>query len=306
MITNTKVFGNHLDKDVDRIFFDEYSVAPSEYEKIAKVKDAPAGDHYTEAEISPLSDLREVPEGDGIQFDMPVEGNKKVIYYDAYGLGFQITPQMYKDDLTGNFKQMPSKLAKSAAQKPNVVFFNQFNSGFNGGTQTSWDGLPIFATNHVTLKSGQTIANAPATAGSLSETTLQAAFEYFDNLIDEAGNPLLFSGGFTLLVPNQLKYSAMKLMKNVGAIGTANNDMNVANASEGLFGGYNLHVSRYLTSASAWFLVSNEHTHTFCWKDRPELSSADDFYTGNALFKVWERFAAFTMDYKPSYGNPGA
>lgn len=306
MITNTKVFGQHLDKDIDKIFFDEYAVAPSEYEKIAKISDAPAGDHYTEAELSPLSDLREVPEGDGIQFDLPVEGNKKVVYYDAYGLGFQITPQMYKDDLTGNFKQMPSKLAKSAAQKPNVVFFDQFNSGFAGGGETAWDGKAIFATDHETLKSGETISNAAGTAGSLSETTLQAAFEYYDNLIDEAGNPLLLSGGFTLLVPNELKYSAHKLMKNVGAIGTANNDLNIVNPGNGIVDGYGIHVSRYLTSSTAWFLLSAEHQHRFFWKDKPELSSADDFYTGNALFKVWERFTAFTMDYKGTYGNAGA
>ena len=305
MITNTKVFGNHLDKDVDNIFFDEFAVTPSEYESIAKVSTAPAGDHYTEAELSPLSDLREVPEGSGIQFDMPVEGHKKVIYYDAYGLGFQITPQFWKDDLTGNFKQMPSKLAKSAAQKPNVIFFDLFNSGFTTA-QTAWDGKATFATDHETLKSGQTIANKPATAGSLSETTLQAAFEYYDGLVDEAGNPIILSGPFTLLVPNQLKYSAKKLMQNVLAIGTANNDLNIVATANSIVENYALHVSRYLTSSTAWFLLSGDHDHRFFWKDRPELSSADDFYTGSALFKVWERFAAFTMGYKGSYGNEGA
>jgi len=304
MITNTKVFGNHLDKDIDKIFFDEYSVAPSEFDKIFKVENAPAGDHYTGSELSPLGQLREVPEGDGIQFDLPVEGHKKTIYYDAYGLGFQITPQMYKDDLTGNFRQMPQKLAKSAAQKPNLVAFDIFNNAFD--SETSWDGQYVFDTDHVTLKSGETIANEPGTASALSETSLQAAFEYFDQLVDEAGNPLDLTGPFTLIVPNELKYTAKKLMKNVGQIGTENNDLNVVGTEDGVVDAYNLHVSRYLTSSTAWFLCSPSHQFYFFWKDRAELNSADDFYTGNALFKVWMRFSAFVMDYKGAYGNEGA
>lgn len=302
MITNTKVFGNHLDKDVDKIFFDSFALAPSEFEKIARMKDAPPGNHYTEAELSPLGDLVEIPEGGGIQFDLPVEGHKKTIYYTAYGLGFQITPQMYKDDLTGNFKQMPQKLAKSAAQKPNYIFFDLFNNGFD--SETSWDGEYVFDTDHTTLKSGDTISN-DITAASLSETSLQAMFEYFDELVDEAGNPLDIRPN-TLLVPNELKYTAHKLMKNVGAIGTANNDLNIVNPGNGLVDQYNIHVSRYLTSSTAYFMLSPEHQFYFMWKDRPELSSADDFYTGNALFKVWERFAAFVMDYKGAVGNAGA
>src|SRR6056297_1835251 len=104
MITNRKIFGNHLDRDVGNIFFDDYADYPSEFDRVAKVGQAPAGNHWTEAELSPLGKLREIPEGGGITFDFPVEGHKKTVYYNKYGLGFQITKEMYTDDLTGNFK----------------------------------------------------------------------------------------------------------------------------------------------------------------------------------------------------------
>ena len=51
-----------------------------------KMMDAPPGNHYTEAELSPFGALREIPEGTGVEFDAPVEGHKKVIYYTAFGL----------------------------------------------------------------------------------------------------------------------------------------------------------------------------------------------------------------------------
>lgn len=301
-ITNTKVFGKHLDRDINDIFFDEYNLAPSEYDKIAKVMTAPAGDHYTEAELSPLGNLREIPQGNGITFDLPVEGHEKTIYYTKYGLGFQITQEMYKDDLTGNFRSMPKKLAKAASQKPEIVFFNLFNNGF---ASTAWDGQYVFDTDHVTMKSGDTIANEPTTPGSLSETTLQAAFEYYDTLVDEAGNPLNLRPN-KLLVPTELKYTALKLRANEGKIGTANNDLNIVAVDNDIVDRYSIHVSRYLTSSSAFFLLSDSHDFRLYWKEQATMESADDFYTGNALFKTWMRFAAFVMDYKGAYGNPGA
>ena len=114
-ITNTKSFPLHLDNDISTIFFDGYAMAPSEFDKIAKVMQAPPGNHVTEAELSNLGGLVELPEGAGISFDMPKEGHEKTLYYTGYGLGFQITRHMVSDDLQQNFRKMPAKLAKSAA-----------------------------------------------------------------------------------------------------------------------------------------------------------------------------------------------
>lgn len=302
-ITNTKVFGYSLDGDMNDIFFDEYGLAAGEYDRVAHVQAAPAGNHYTESELTPLGNLREVPEGTGIVFDLPEQGHSKTVYYTKYGLGFQITEEMYKDDLFGNFKKMPRKLAKSASQKPETEFWDLFNNGF--ATHQSWDSQYIFSTSHTTLKSGDTISNTPSTAGSLSETTLQAAFEYYDTLVDEAGNPLTLRPN-KLIVPTELKYTALKLRANTGQIGTANNDLSIVAAENDFVDNYSIHVSRYLTSSTAWFLLSDMHDFRFFWKERPSFESADDFYTGNALFKTVERFACFVMDYKGSYGNEGA
>lgn len=302
-ITNTKVFGKHLDADISNIFFDDFATSPSEYDKIAKVSPAPAGNHLTEAELSPLGALKEIPEGTGVTFDLPVEGHEKTVYYTKYGLGFQITQEMMKDDLTGNFKKMPTKLAKSAAYKRETVFWNLFNTGFT--SELAWDGQYVFDSDHVTMKSGKTIANKPGTAGSLSETTLQAAFEYFDTLVDEAGMPLDFDGPKILVVPTQLRYTAYKLMNTLNKLGSMNNDINVM-APGNDYVNYSLHVSRYLTSATGWFLLSPMHDFRFITKEDATLESSDDFYTGNALFKVTMRFACSVFDYKGAYGNAGA
>lgn len=301
-ITNTKIFGKHLDADISKIFFDDFIPAAREYDKIAKVAPAPAGNHYTEAELSDLGELQDLGEGAGIQFDLPVEGHEKTIYYYGYGLGFQITRYMMKDDLQRNFEKMPSKLSKSARYKPETVFFDLFNNGFT--TATSWDGQSIFDTDHATMKSADTIANE-LTAATLSETSLQAAFEYYDGLLSEAGLMLDFDGPKTLLVPTALRATAFKLMQTQGKLGSAQNDINLM-ALQNDYVDYKLHVSKFLTSDTAFFLLSPQHDFRLYWKEEAELESADDFYTGNALFKVTERFGVGCFDYKGGCGNAGA
>ena len=118
MITNTKIFGNSLDRDISKIFFDDYRDYQSEHDKVAKILPAPAGNDYTESELSPLGALLTVLEGEGVTFDIPAQGNKKTRLYTKYGLAFQITEEMYKDDLHQQFKKMPSKLAKALVRSP--------------------------------------------------------------------------------------------------------------------------------------------------------------------------------------------
>ena len=298
-ISNTKVFTKHLDGDVNDIFFGDYLAYKSEHDKIAKIKNAPPGGHYTQAELSGLGPLQKVNEGGQFIFDNPLEGNEVERTYTKYGLGFQITEEMMYDDLQKNFMSMPKELAKSAALKKETVFFDLFNSGF--GTHTSWDGQFIFDNAvHTTLKTGEAINNAPAAGGSLSETTLQAAYEYFDNAIDSAGRPIVLMPKI-LLVPTELQWAAAVLLKTDAQVNSANNDINTIKDR----GGLQIFVSRYLTSSTAWFVLSDEHDFRFLWKNDVELQSSDDFMTGNALFKATMRFTAFCNNYIGAYGNAG-
>lgn len=300
-ILNTKIFGYHLDRDINRIFFDEYTSLPTEYDKMGlRIMDAPPGNHYIEAEMSPLGTLRTILEGQGVTFDDPIEGHKKTIYYTKYGLAIQITKEMMDDSLNNDFRRLPQKLAKSAVNKVETQVADLFNSGF--GTHLSWDGQFIFDTDHTTLKSGETISN-DGTAASISETSLLAAFEYYDALIDEAGYPLL-ARPKQLIIPYQLRGTAERVLRTSGIVGSANNDVNLVGPQG--YANFQLFVNHYLTSSTAWFVTSDLMDFRLLWKDRATLSSKDDWYTDNALFKVIMRFAVFCMDYKGVYGNVGA
>lgn len=289
------------DPSIYKIFFnDTYKPAKREYTSIAKVMPAPAGKSYKESELSGLGAFVEKPEGKGITFLHPAEGNEVTRTYTTYAGGFQITEEANEDDYHGNWKKMPAELAKGAVHKQETVFWDLFNSGF--ATHTAWDGQYIFdASGRTVLLTSAAQNNRPSVDASLSETALQAAFEYFYGLVDSSGRPIDMSGDI-LLIPKELIWSANVLTKTQAKPGAMDNDINTIKDYTTL----KVMPCRYLTSTTAWFLLSRDFDARFLWKRNVKLQSADDFSTGNALYKATERFTCFVNNPIGGYGTTGA
>jgi len=310
-----------FDKEIAKMVIGKYADYPKEYTQIAKIETFPTkGKTYTEAEFTGLGNMRAMAEGEAISFDVPEEGHKKSIQAVKYGLGFQRTEEMDADELFGMMKSVPQSLSRSAAACLETNFWNLFNNGFS--TVTAWDGKPVFASNHVTLKSGDTINNAAA--ADLSATTLQAAFEYFDSVVDENGIKLQIKPS-KLVIPTSLKWLAYSLLTATGYVwsysdwtkGIVSDGVNSHapatgpfknqfNPSTGVVDAWSVFVSRYLTDPDAWFLLSDEHDFRFYWKKKPTMSQAPDFKTDNMMYKLVMRFAVGVFDYKAAYGSAGA
>jgi len=301
-VANTKIFPKHLDRDIDKIFFDDYLAQESYFDKVAKVRNAPPGGYYKEAELSALGALAKIPEGNPVSYDSPAEGNEVKRIPAKYGLGFQITEEMIKFDVPKNFMRMGSKLAESAAYKRETQFWDLFNNGF--ATHKAWDANYIFLATHKSLKSRETIANRPSTDAALSETSFQAAFEYFDKAIQSNGRYIRMNP-YLLVVPTELRWTATKLWKTDAKVGSADNDLNTVNPQYMKEGWQPLMVP-HLTSTTAWFLLAREHDFNFMWWSPYRMESADDFNTGNALYKCTGIFDTFCNNFLGGYGTSGS
>lgn len=320
---NRSAFPYQYDREIAKMFYGQYADLPTEWDKIAKVEDFPKGRYLSNAEISPLGSLRQMGEGEEISFDTPAEGHKKTIQPTKFGLGFQVTEEAQEDDLHGAVSKLPQSLARSAGYAIEQNFFNLFNNGFT--TATAWDGVAAFANSHTGMKSGATINNYAAS--DLSQTSLEAAFDYFDTLKDEAGFPLMAKPD-KLLIPTQLKWVANDLLKATGRVwdltsrgsgyytvgsgdsvapgnGPWKNGLNPKDAG-GIVDDWSIMVSHYLTDEDAWFLLGKDHGFYFYWKKKPTMQSSESFGSGSKLYKVSTRFAATVWDYKMAYGSVGA
>ena len=314
-IASTNVYPKHMDRSIQNIFFDGYSGIPSLFDKIAtgsslegprmRTVGAGSGGSWTEAELSGLGELREIKQGNPFAFDLPVEGHEKTLKPTKYGLGFQVTEEMVKDDVQRNFEKMPKMLAKSAAYKRETVFWDLFNNGF--ATHKAWDGNYIFMkTTRTTLKSKDNQFNNPTTDVALGETGLQAAFEYYDGLVNAAGIPITGGTKFVLLISKENRWTAQELWKDEGPHESADRNINTLDPKN-MKESWRPLVVPHLTSTTAWFLLSLDlHDFRFMWWDPIRMDSADDFATGNALFKVGCRFGVGCFDPMGAYGTDGA
>ena len=308
-VAMTGKFPKHLDRDIDKIFMNTYMRYPKKYASVAKIINFPTGNKLTEAHVSGLGNHRQLGEGQGVDFDLPVEGREKTVFPIKFGLGFQITEEMVEDAVHPNIPKMAESLGISANHTIELFFWDLFNSG--DSVHRSDDGKFIFATDHETLKSKDIISNK--TDAALSETALQAHFEYYDTLVDEAGYPV-YATLRNLLVPTKLRWLANTLLKQQGGITLATDsaptgdNLLTTNPTNGYVDGWQASVVRYLDPAFGgddenWFTASEMHDMRLIWKRKIRMESGDDFHTGNRLYKSTMRFQTAAFDYKGVVGS---
>lgn len=318
---NTKAFPYQLDKTIDKMFYGQLRRRKRYYEMLFKSMDAPKGGEYTEATLSELGLLRELPEGKGVEFDVPNEGNKITRYYTAYGLGTQITKIMIQDDLHEKWKQVPTALADSAIEKTEFLAAAVLDGGFAGGTSTGQDGNPLFYATHTSLKGSATINNLGST--DLTPSALEAAFSYGDTLVGENGFIRPIRPLAVVTHPNQ-KWVVNDVLKSTGRVwdyasrskgyvndGSANlavaaDAMNLMNPKNGIVDDWKIILDPYFTDTDAWFVLFEDYDLRILWKERPVLENSGDFATGNKVYKVTMRLSAFSNKYRPMWGSPGA
>jgi hypothetical protein len=115
------------------------------------------------------------------------------------------------------------------------------------------------------------------------------------NTVDQRGLKV-FARARKLVIPPQLEPVAIRLVKTALRPGTADNDVNaVLFTTGGLKDGYLVNI--FLTSAFAWFLLTDIKGLLYLDRIPFEMDMQVDFDTDNLLVKAYARYSA-------SYYNP--
>lgn len=299
-VGTTHAYPKELDKSIDEIFFHDYTEAPTFYDKVAIVVPSYSGSSIKESELSGIGPLRERTQGDRVHFADLVEGNEKERTPTEFALGFQVTQQMYEDDdRWQNIRNASSELAKSAAYKRETAFWDLFNSGFT--VHQAWDGNYLWvASGRTALNGGADTSNRPSVDVALSETSLNAAIEYYKKVKGSSGRYIGMSMNL-LVVPVELGQTAWQLHTNKMSPYTMDNDLNTLKRA----GQWSVLEVPHLTSTTAWFTLSADHDFRFAWKRNITFKSGDDIHTGNRLYTTDCRFIVFMNRYTGSYATTG-
>lgn len=302
MASRLSVFSNLLKPELHEIFFEKYNQYPNEYAQIFNILSSDRA-YEDDGEVTGLGAMVQKQEGRAIAYDDPVQGQLKRYTHVPFALGFRVTHELYMDDQYNVIRRMPQALSRSAHQTNEVQAWNVMNNAFNTAF-VGLDGQPLCSVAHpnVSVAAGSgPYANRLATDADLSITSLQAAIEMMENTTDDRDLNILIKPKL-LVIPVHLKWMARELLNSEYKPGSADNEINSL-ADEEL----KYMVSHYLTSNSAWFLMSapDDHYLRYFWREKLAFDNDDDFDTGDAKFKAYMRFSVGFSGWRGVVGTPG-
>jgi len=279
----------------------KYEMIPSQYDKIfTKHESRMALERTAEMRFLGLAQLK--TEGGQTQFDNGA--GERYVYNQEHteiGLGYAITRKAIDDNLYKT-QFMPSNLGliESFQQTKEIYAANILNTATTYSAAVGGDGVALCSASHPI--DGGTVANTFSTQLDLNEASmLSGMIAVRTNFKDQAGLKV-FARARKLIVPPQLEPVAIRLTKTELRPGTADNDVNaILSTAGGLPEGYI--VNDFLTSAYAWFLLTNIDGLSYIERVKFETDMQVDFVTDNLLVKGYERYSFGYYNWRSIFGS---
>ena len=290
-----------LEPGLNALFGLEYKNYADEHTQIFDIENS---DRAFEEEVmlSGFANASVKPEGSSVNYDTAQESFTARYTHETLALAFSITEEAIEDNLYDRLASRYTKaLARSMANAKQVkganVLNNAFDSSFTGG-----DGVELCSAVHPIIAG--TFKNELSTSADLNETSLEQALIDIAAMTDERGLRIA-AKGVKMIIPSALQFTAERLMKSQGRVGTADNDINAV-ANMGMIPqGYV--VNHYLTDTDAFFIKTDVPNGLKMFVRAPVKTSMEgDFETGNVRYKARERYSFGFSDPRGIFGSPGA
>jgi hypothetical protein len=290
-----------LEPGLNALFGLEYKNYADEHTQIFDIENS---DRAFEEEVmlSGFANASVKPEGSSVNYDTAQESFTARYTHETLALAFSITEEAIEDNLYDRLASRYTKaLARSMANAKQVkganVLNNAFDSSFTGG-----DGVELCSAVHPIVAG--TFKNELSTSADLNETSLEQALIDIAAMTDERGLKIA-AKGVKMIIPSALQFTAERLMKSQGRVGTADNDINAVGSMGMIPQGYV--VNHYLTDTDAFFIKTDVPNGLKMFVRAPVKTSMEgDFETGNVRYKARERYSFGFSDPRGIFGSPGA
>ena len=240
-------------------------------------------------------------EGSAVQFDTAQESFTSRYSHETIALAFSLTEEAVEDNLYDTLSARYTRsLARSMAYTKQTKAANILNNAFStaGG-----DGVSLVNTAHPTALGG-TFSNRSSTDADLNETSLEQAMIDIAALTDERGLKIA-AKAVKMIIPSALQFTAERLMKSQGRVGTADNDVNAIVSMGMIPQGYR--VNNFLTDTDAFYIITDVPNGMKYFERSPIKTAMEgDFDTGNVRYKARERYSFGVSDFRGIFASPGA
>ena len=242
-------------------------------------------------------------EGQGVSFDDAQETFTARYSHETVALAFAITEEAIEDNLYDRLASRYTKaLARSMSNAKQVKAVEPLIQGLPSTDNfDSGDGVSLFNTAHPTISGS--FKNTLTTQADLNETSLEQSMIDIAQMTDERGLRVA-ARGLKMIIPSELQFTAERLMKSQGRVGTADNDIN-AIASMGMIPqGYR--INNYLTDTDAFYILTDIPNGMKMFQRSPLTTAMEgDFDTGNVRYKARERYSFGVSDPRGIFGVEG-
>lgn len=279
----------------------KYEQIPTQYDKIfTKHNSDMALERTAEMRYLGLAQLK--TEGGQTAFDNGA--GERYVYNQEHieiALGYAITRKAIDDNLyKSQFHPSNLGLIVSFSQTKEIYGAAILNNATTYNAAVGGDGVALCSTSHPI--DGGVVANRPAVDVDLNESSLSnAMIAVRTNFKDQAGLKM-YARARKMIIPPQLEPTAIRLLKTELRPGTANNDVNaLLTTAGGLPEAYM--TNDYLTSAFAWFLLTNIDGLSYMERIKFETDMQVDFITDNLLVKGYERYSFGYYNWRAIWGS---
>lgn len=298
-VTTRAMMADLLNPAIRAIMFEEYKMWDPEYPKVFNVETT---DKQEEKE-STLSGLTAAPrklEGKSLTYDAPIQGYDVTYTQLTYALGFAVTMEMQKFDLSGKIRKLPKELMKSCRQTQEVTAWNIFNRAFSG-SYLGGDGVSLCSTSHPLLGGGVQ-DNRPSPDVDFSLSGIRQALLDFHTMTNDRGFPIVQRPKHIIIHPTK-ELIADEILKSSQKPYTSDNEINAIKDK-----GLSYMLGHWLTSTGYWWVVSDKSQHTlrYLWSMEPDVEHDTDFATKNLLWSVVMMFAVGWTNYFGVWGSAGS
>ena len=291
-----------LEPGLNALFGLEYKRYENQH---AEIYTTESSDRAFEEEVmlSGFAQAQVKPEGSGVAFDNAQETFTARYSHETVALAFAITEEAIEDNLYDRLASRYTKaLARSMANTKQVKAVNPLINGLPSGSFNSGDGVTLFNTAHPTVSG--TVSNTLATAADLNETSLEQSLIDIAAMTDERGLKIA-ARGVKMIIPSELQFTAERLMKSQGRVGTADNDVNAIVSMGMIPQGYR--VNNFLTDTDAFYIITDVPNGMKYFERSPIKTAMEgDFDTGNVRYKARERYSFGVSDFRGIFASPGA
>lgn len=291
-----------LEPGLNALFGLEYKRYENQH---AEIYTTESSDRAFEEEVmlSGFAQAQVKPEGSGVSFDNAQETYTARYSHETVALAFSITEEAIEDNLYDRLASRYTKaLARSMANTKQVKAVSPLINGLPSGSFNSGDGVTLFNTAHPTVSGS--VKNTLSTAADLNETSLEQSLIDIAAMTDERGLKIA-ARGVKMIIPSELQFTAERLMKSQGRVGTADNDVNAIVSMGMIPQGYR--INNFLTDTDAFYILTDV-PNGMKYFERAGIKTAmeGDFDTGNVRYKARERYSFGVSDFRGIFASPGA